>query len=84
MQKMEYSFLILVENRLVFYEANREPRVLFQLKKAFILDFSNRSDPDFYLTLLKAINLVADEGWELSATGQGVLIWYFKRPLRGK
>ena len=81
MQKWEYSFIVLTDNHLIFYEKNREPRTLFQIKKPSILGFSNQLDTDLHQTIIKAINKIAEEGWELSFIGYGVLIWYFKRPI---
>jgi hypothetical protein len=83
MEKCEYAFLVFTDNQFLFYEANREPRLLFQLKKPSILGISTKPDSDLHQTIIKAINLVAREGWELSLVGYGVLIWYFKRPIGG-
>ena len=80
MQKWEYAYLVFNENQFLFYEAGREPRSLLQLKKPSILSMSSKSDPDFHQALVRAINLVAQEGWELTLVGYGLLIWYFKRP----
>ena len=83
MQKWEYSFIVLTDNHLIFYEKNHEPRLLFQIKKPSILAFSNKLDSDLEQTIIKAINKIAEEGWELSSIGHGVLMWYFKRPIKG-
>lgn len=84
MQKWEYSFIVLTDNQLIFYETNHEPRLLFQIRKPSILDISNKLDTDLHQTIIKAINKIAGEGWELSFIGYGVLMWYFKRPIEGK
>ena len=84
MQKWDYSFIVLTDNHFLFYETNHEPRLLFQIKKTSILDISNKLDTDLHQTIINAINKIAEEGWELSFIGYGVLMWYFKRPIEGK
>ncbi len=83
MQKWEYAFIVLQDNQFIFYEPNHEPRLLFQTKKPSIINISNKLDTDFEQTLVKAINKVAEEGWELAFIGSGVIVWYFKRPIKG-
>jgi hypothetical protein len=43
---------------------------------------TSKLDSDFHQAMVRAINLVAQEGWELILVGQGLLIWYFKRPTK--
>ena len=81
MQKWEFSFMDFMDNKFTFHELNHEPRLLFTVNKSSILGFSSKPDPDFSQVMLKAINMIAAEGWELFLIGPGGLVWYFKRPI---
>ena len=81
MQKWEYSFIAFKDNNFIFYETNHEPRLLFQIQKPSIFGFSDNLNTGFCQILIQAINKIAEEGWELSFTGYGALMWYFKRPI---
>ena len=83
MKEWEYSFLVFRDSNFIFYEANHEPRIIFQIKKSSIFGFSNKLEPDFNQTVVNAINKIAEEGWELSFINSAGLAWYFKRPSKG-
>ena len=59
MQEWEYSFLVFRDSNFIFYESNHEPRSIFQTKKSSIFGFSNKLEPDFNQTVIKAINKIA-------------------------
>ena len=83
MPKTTYSFLTFSENTFAFYESGREPRSLAQIKKNSIFGFAANADPNFNQVLVRVINEVAAEGWEMAMVGPG-LVWYFRRPGKGK
>ena len=83
MQKWEYSFIVFKDNQFIFYETAHEPRSLFQINKSFTSMISDKLSPDFYQVMIKAINKIAAEGWELSFIVPAGLVWYFKRPIEG-
>ncbi len=83
MQKWEYGFMVFTDNQFTFYEPNHEPKILFQIRRQSIFGIPNKLEPDFHQTMVKAINKVAEESWELVLIGYGVLVWYFKRPMKG-
>jgi hypothetical protein len=83
MQKWEYSSLVFSDNNFIFYEKDHEPKPLFQIGKPSIFAISNKSGPDFDQTVVKVINMIAEEGWELSTISPGGFTWLFKRSLKG-
>jgi hypothetical protein len=83
MQKWEYASIVFTDNHFIFYEDNHEPKSLFQIDKPSIFAITNKSGQDFDQTVVKAINLIAEEGWELAVVSPGGFTWFFKRTAKG-
>ena len=83
MQKYEYSSIVFTDNNFIFYETDHEPKTLFQIEKTSIFGVTNKMGPDFDQTVVRAINKIAEEGWELSVISPGGFTWFFKRPTKG-
>jgi hypothetical protein len=83
MQKWEYSSIVFSDTNFIFYENDREPKMLFQIGKPSIFGNTTKSGPDFDQTVVKVINIIAEDGWELSTISPGGFTWLFRRSIKG-